>query len=104
MFKVDKSNEPVTISQGSFQGLLIKLNTARYGATLGVSKSEKLQDLILQKNGPTEEEFGRLLVTKNTFLNYYLNAPVSYVEQDIERIKGTFQHLDAFIEKETVWP
>jgi len=50
---------------------------------------------------PSEDELNKLLITKSTFLNYYLNAPLSYYEQDIERIKRTFKHHEAYILKET---
>jgi hypothetical protein len=54
-----------------------------------------------KKGGLSPDEFNRLVVTKGTFLNYYLNAPLSYVEQDIERIKITFRHFDSYIQQET---
>lgn len=47
------------------------------------------------------EAFDRLIVTKGTFLNYYLNAPLSYYEQDVERIKRTFEHFEPYLLRET---
>lgn len=54
-----------------------------------------------KKGGISQEAFNYLLITKGTFLNYYLNATLSYVEQDIERIKRTFQHHKEYILSET---
>jgi hypothetical protein len=54
-----------------------------------------------KKRGLSQEELDRLLVTKGTFLNYYLNAPLTYFEQDLERTKRTFQHFDPYILQET---
>lgn len=49
----------------------------------------------------TEESLKRLFISNSTFLNYYLNAPLSYFEQDVERIKETFKHFEIHIENET---
>lgn len=54
-----------------------------------------------KKGGMSEDEFNHMLITKGTFLNFYLNAHLSYVEQDIERIKQTFQHHREHILSET---
>ena len=59
-------------------------------------KTDRAKEEFLSK-----KEFDRLLVTKGTFLNYYLNAPLSYFEQDVERIKRTFQHFEPYILQET---
>lgn len=53
------------------------------------------------KGSLSKEAFDHLLITKGTFLNYYLNATLFYVEQDIERIKRTFQHHQEYILSET---
>lgn len=53
------------------------------------------------KGNLSKEAFDHLLITKGTFLNYYLNATLSYAEQDIERIKRTFQHHKEYILSET---
>jgi hypothetical protein len=49
----------------------------------------------------SKETFQKLIVTKSTFLNYYLNAPLTYYEQDIERIQRTFQHFEPYIIQKT---
>lgn len=49
----------------------------------------------------SQEEMDRIIVTKSTFLNFYLNAPLTYYEQDIERVSRTFEHFDEHILKET---
>ncbi|WP_231427695.1 hypothetical protein [Pedobacter sp. Leaf250] len=49
----------------------------------------------------SKEDVDKIIVTKSTFLNYYLNAPLSFFEQDIERITRTFRHLEPFIFQET---
>ncbi|SDD66148.1 hypothetical protein [Pedobacter soli] len=54
-----------------------------------------------KKGEMSQEEFNHMLTTKSTFLNYYLNATLSYMEQDIERIKRTFQYHKEFIFLET---
>lgn len=54
-----------------------------------------------KKGGISQELLDHLLITKGTFLNYYLNATLSFVEQDIERIKRTFQHHQKYILSET---
>ncbi len=56
----------------------------------------------MPKNGGMDKEaFNQMLITKATFLNYFLNATLSYVEQDIERIRRTFHHHQKFIFEET---
>lgn len=54
-----------------------------------------------KKGRMSMEDFNNLLITKGTFLNYHLNATLSYVEQDIERIRKTFQHHNEYIYSET---
>jgi len=49
----------------------------------------------------TQADYDRLIVTKGTFLNYYLNAPLSYYEQDVERIQRTFEHFEPYITEQT---
>lgn len=49
----------------------------------------------------SQDEFNRVMITNSTFLNYYLNAPLTFLEQDIERIRRTFQHFEPFIIAET---
>lgn len=39
----------------------------------------------------------KIYISNSTFLNYYLNAPLSYMEQDIERIRQTFIHFESYI-------
>jgi len=56
---------------------------------------------LSKKGGVSQEDLNYLLITKGTFLNYYLNATLSYVEQDMERIKRTFQHHQKYILSET---
>jgi hypothetical protein len=51
--------------------------------------------------GVSREKFNFLLVTKGTFLNYHLNANLSYVEQDIERIRRSFQYHQEYIQSQT---
>ena len=46
-----------------------------------------------EANSDATKEF----IVASTFFNFYSNAPLTYVEQDIERIERTFQHQDAFI-------
>lgn len=41
------------------------------------------------------------IVAHTTFFNYYLNSPLSFIEQDTERIKTTFQHFERFISAQT---
>lgn len=41
-----------------------------------------------------------IFISNTTFLNYYLNAPLSYMEQDIERIRRTFIHFEPYIIEE----
>lgn len=55
----------------------------------------------LIKNKISKEDATRLFVTNTTFLNYYLNAPLSFFEQDIERIKETFKHVEQEIVEAT---
>jgi hypothetical protein len=62
-----------------------------YGYKAGLSNIDNL----------SEDTFAKLLVTKSTFLNFYLNAPLTYYEQDIERIERTFKHFEPHIIKET---
>lgn len=47
-----------------------------------------------------QETANKLFISNSTFLNYYLNAPLSYIEQDIERIRRTFMHFESFIQSE----
>lgn len=59
-------------------------------------KGESFSNVVL-----SPEEANRLIITNSTFLNYYLNAPLSFLEQDVERIKTTFQHFESLIKEET---
>ncbi|SHE90186.1 NERD domain-containing protein [Dysgonomonas macrotermitis] len=43
------------------------------------------------------ETYRKNLVAQTTYLNYFLNASLVYVEQVIERIQGTFSSLEDFI-------
>lgn len=45
----------------------------------------------------TKESLKRLFICNSTFLNYYLNASLSYFEQDVERIRQTFKHFESHI-------
>jgi len=45
------------------------------------------------------ETYRKNLVTQTTYLNYFLNTSLVYVEQVIERIQRTFLSLDDFINK-----
>lgn len=49
----------------------------------------------------TDESLKRLFISNSTFLNYYLNASLSYFEQDVERIRQTFQHFESHIKDES---
>lgn len=49
----------------------------------------------------SQENLKRIFISNSTFLNYYLNAPLSYFEQDVERIKQTFKHFEILIKNET---
>lgn len=51
--------------------------------------------------GLSKETISKIIVTKSTFLNFYLNAPLTYYEQDIERVERTFRHLEPYILRET---
>lgn len=54
-----------------------------------------------KRDGISKEEFDRIRITTGTLMNFYFNATLSYVEQDIERIKRTFIHHKEYILKET---
>lgn len=43
------------------------------------------------------EDYRKNLVTQTTYLNYYLNTPLVYIEQVIDRIQRTFLSLDDYI-------
>ncbi|WP_280743090.1 MULTISPECIES: NERD domain-containing protein [unclassified Parabacteroides] len=43
------------------------------------------------------EAYRKNLVAQTTYLNYFLNTSLVYVEQVIERIQGTFSSLDDFV-------
>ncbi len=45
------------------------------------------------------EDYRKILTAQTTYLNYFLNASLVYVEQTIDRIKGTFLPLDDYINK-----
>lgn len=48
-----------------------------------------------------EADINRMIVTNSTYLNYYLNAPLSFFEQDVDRIIGTFKHFEPYITAQT---
>lgn len=48
-----------------------------------------------------DDRFKKMLVTSSTFLDYFQNANLNYIEQDIERIFDTFQNYEDFIENKT---
>lgn len=54
-----------------------------------------------RKNEFDEEQFKKMLVTTSTFLDYFLNANLNYIEQDIERIVDTFSSYNTLIERRT---
>lgn len=62
-----------------------------YGVKVSQTEAKKM----------SEDALKRLMITKTTFLNYYLNAPLSYLEQDVDRIKKTFKHFESRIIEET---
>jgi hypothetical protein len=62
-----------------------------YGIKISQTEAEKMSG----------EEIKRLMITNTTFLNYYLNAPLSFLEQDVDRIQETFKHFEPLIKKET---
>ncbi|WP_314058038.1 hypothetical protein [Empedobacter brevis] len=50
------------------------------------------------KNGEeTKEDVDKLLLTLPTYLNYFFNGPLSFVEQDIYRIENTFLNYKSII-------
>ena len=51
---------------------------------------------------PADDKYSeKLFISNITFLNYYLNAPLSYFEQDVERITETFKYFEWFIQEQT---
>lgn len=88
-----KGNEIYTVTSNDHKRIVRLLNEIErgYGYNASLAGQKEL----------SEGELNRLIVTNSTFLNYYLNAPLSYLEQDIERIRKTFQHFEPFIISET---
>ena len=66
-----------------------------------IEGSYKIKEEQFLNEDISEDEANRLLIANTTFLNYYLNAPLSFLEQDVERIKQTFKHFENFIKEET---
>lgn len=66
-----------------------------------IEGSYKLEDESLVETEISQQDANRLIITNSTFLNYYLNAPLSFLEQDIERIKSTFKYFETIIKEET---
>lgn len=54
----------------------------------------------IHANEQYREAKEKIFVSNTTFLNYYLNAPLAYTEQDIERIRSTFGSFDDHIKDE----
>lgn len=52
-----------------------------------------------KKGQETEEEIQKIKVTMPTFMNYFFNGPLSYQEQEIEKIENIFSDFDTYIEK-----
>lgn len=88
-----KGNEPYIATSSEHRRIVKLLNAIEmgYGYNASLKKSKKISD----------EEFNQIIVTNSTFLNYYLNAPLSFFEQDIERIRETFTHSEPYIIAET---
>lgn len=61
----------------------------------------KIKEEQFPKGTISKDEANRAIITNSTFLNYYLNAPLSFLEQDVERIRQTFKHFEPFIKEET---
>lgn len=45
----------------------------------------------------TEEEINILEVANSTYINYFVNAPLNYTEQEIDKIENTFSHYENHI-------
>ncbi|MBA4154827.1 hypothetical protein [Flavobacterium sp.] len=53
-----------------------------------------------KNSGFNSENAEKLFISNSTFLNFYLNAPLTYTEQDIEKIRKTFIHFESLIVEE----
>lgn len=63
-----------------------------------LNKIEKTYSAPSETGYAKDRETGeKMYISSSTFLNYYLNAPLSYMEQDIERIRQTFIHFEPYI-------
>ncbi|MGN7785868.1 hypothetical protein ACTJIJ_15175 [Niabella sp. 22666] len=49
---------------------------------------------------PSVQELKKLYITNSSLLSYYMNAQLSYIEQDIYRIHNTFKDFDSHISAE----
>jgi hypothetical protein len=91
---------PITQGNERFEGFGEQYEkTIRLLNEIEDSYSVKISQL--KKAQLSEEAIKRLAITNTTFLNYYLNAPLSFLEQDVDRIRETFKHFEPLITKET---
>lgn len=51
-------------------------------------------------NGFNKDDAEKVFISNSTFLNFYLNAPLTYIEQDIEKIRKTFAHFEPYIKEQ----
>jgi hypothetical protein len=53
-----------------------------------------------KQGNETKEDIEKIMVTMPTFMNYHFNGPLSYIEQEIARIKNTFKDFEELFAKD----
>jgi len=65
-----------------------------------IEKQYSIDPEQFKDTGFDSKEAEKLFISNSTFLNFYLNAPLTYTEQDIEKIRKTFIHFESYIIEE----
>lgn len=55
----------------------------------------------IERENLTEEMMNRIEVSKCTYIDYFVNAPLNYTEQEVEKIRDIFYVYDEFIYSKT---
>lgn len=55
----------------------------------------------IQREGLTEDVLDRIEVSQSTYIDFFVNAPLNYTEQEIDKIQDIFSLYDDFIYKQT---
>lgn len=84
--------DPITGNAKKIDTLLEEIERGyRYNYINGIKESELTPEIVEQ----------HLLVANQTFVNYFSNGPLNFIEQEVEKILRIFMPYDSYILRET---